>query len=158
MPMSQYRSGKRLSLFTDATASGSWTPLTNRETTDDVMGVEITGVLAASGSYTTDKLASGSFGARREDYPAFREPGTAAPSGLLGAGFYLSPPSGTFIQLRDANDDVFYTAYYNGTPSPVEGGATIDYLSSSITLQLPISYWCNQPGESCMIRVFGEYK
>ncbi len=160
-----YRPGKPAKLFTDATVSGSWTPLTEKTNTNNEPGIRITALRWASGSYTTDKI-SGSrqdpFGESKIllDYPAFREPGTSGPSGLLGSGYYKRPPSGSFLQLKDANGDIVYTTYSDGTPSPVDGGAIIESrgIGSELVFQLPLYYWCSNSGESDMIRVWGEYK
>ena len=158
--MIQYRHGRQVKLFTDGTVSGSWTPLKETSFTDNSTGVMINAVLWASGSFTTDKLESGSFGGRREDYPAFREPGQAIPTGHLGSGYYVSPPSGSFLQLKDANDDIVYTTYSDGTPTPVDGGAQIESrgIGAEITFALPLYYWCSNSGESDIIRVWGEIR
>ncbi|KKM07993.1 hypothetical protein LCGC14_1728380 [marine sediment metagenome] len=158
----EMRSGKPAKLFTDASVSGSWTALTEKDNTDSQPGIEITAVLFASGSWTTDKLASGSYGGIREDYPAYREAGQNV--GLNGSGYYVSSVSGSYLQLRDADNDVIYERHSTGT-SPIEGGAVVDLLQTPIVAQLPIQYWCANGtgadpggGGGCIIRIWGNYK
>lgn len=123
-------SGKPLKLSIDSSVSGSWTELGANQRTQGMYGTQITGVLWTDSS-------------------TFVEPKFTSP------GYYVSPDSGSYLQLRDKFGDIFYTQKSAGT-SQLEGGAVIDILDLPIVMEFPISYFDSTGSNSIVI--FAEYK
>lgn len=137
--------GKPCKLYSDNTVSGSWTALTTRrELTNVDVAVSITGLLWASGSYTTD-LVTPSGSATKEHAPAFKEPAQAI------SGSYRTPVAGSYVQFKDNDGDVFYGVY-----AASEGDSHMSFFDTPISVRLPVSYF-DSDGEN-MIRILGTYQ
>jgi hypothetical protein len=141
-----YREGKPAKLYTNISVSGSWTSLTEIDNCGSVPGIEITAILWASGSYTTNKLGSGSYGGKRANYPALM------PAKFKTAAHYVSPRSGSYMQLIDKEGDLIYsTKIPQGTSSVL-----INFMTTSLVAQLPIKYF-DSDGENKIV-LFGKYR
>lgn len=150
--MAEFRTGHAIALVVDNSLEDTWTQLTGEP--EGQLGMEVSAVLYASGSYGTgwtlhtgDQYYSGSIGGtfasgsndghvRADKYHL----PPLAPNSLTVHGRYTSPASGSYCALVDGAGTMFHVQYSEGT-NHAEGGATITELDPPIVATYPIRYW-----------------